>query len=151
MIIDTFREGPIGAVLFGGPSGVPMFVLFNLLTARIPRPRLRRSGARCSSPERVAPNRTAPRPTTPALLIDLGKGAPGVLLTIDPATKLLSSIDLKIAPRRSRLRNVSIEKLGWSSGAVSTEIAKDRSFAFEAPKGFAKVDTLLEQQAKPRE
>ena len=33
------------------------------------------------------------------MLIDLGKGQPGILLTIDPATKLLSSIDLKIAPK----------------------------------------------------
>ncbi len=34
--IETFREGPIGASLFGGPSGVPMFVLLNLLTAADP-------------------------------------------------------------------------------------------------------------------
>ena len=34
--IETFREGPIGASLFGGPSGVPMFVLLNLLTATDP-------------------------------------------------------------------------------------------------------------------
>ena len=37
--IETFREGPIGASLFGGPSGVPMFVLLNLLTARKSRGR----------------------------------------------------------------------------------------------------------------
>ena len=30
-------------------------------------------------------------------------------------------------------------------GAVNTQVAKDRSFAYEAPKGFTKVDTLLEQ------
>ena len=30
---ETFRQGPTGAVLFGGPSGASMFVLLNLLTA----------------------------------------------------------------------------------------------------------------------
>src|SRR5262249_2960012 len=29
---DTFREGPVGAVLFGGPTSIPMFVLTSLLT-----------------------------------------------------------------------------------------------------------------------
>ena len=66
-----------------------------------------------------------------------------MLLTIDPATKLLSSIDLKVTPEMLRDRNVTVEKIGWSPGAVSTELRSDRSFAFEAPKGFAKVDTLL--------
>src|SRR4029077_62464 len=34
--VETFRQGPTGAVLFGGPSGAPMFVLLNLLTAPDP-------------------------------------------------------------------------------------------------------------------
>ena len=34
--IDAFREGPIGAMIFGGPAGTPMFVLLNLLTAADP-------------------------------------------------------------------------------------------------------------------
>src|SRR5690349_11850504 len=38
--IDTFREGPTGAVLFGGPTAAPtaspMFVLLNLLTGASP-------------------------------------------------------------------------------------------------------------------
>jgi thiol-disulfide isomerase/thioredoxin len=42
-------------------------------------------------------------------------------------------------------QSLSIEKFGWNSGAVSTEVAKDRSFAYEAPKGFAKVDSVLER------
>jgi thiol-disulfide isomerase/thioredoxin len=141
--IETLREGPIGAALFGGPSGVPMFVLLNLLIAPDPSAAIAQiggslqfAGANSSKPDGVTAGNTA-------LVIDLGKGAPGVLLTVDPATKLLSSIDLKVTPDMLSGRNVSIEKLGWSSGAVSTAIPKDRSFAFEAPKGFAKVDTLL--------
>ena len=33
---DTFREGPIGAVLFGGSAGPPMHILVNLLVADDP-------------------------------------------------------------------------------------------------------------------
>ena len=36
MGLDTLGEGPIGAVLFGGPAGPSMFVLLNLLTAADP-------------------------------------------------------------------------------------------------------------------
>ncbi len=34
--LETLGEGPIGAALFGGPAGPPMFVLLNLLTAANP-------------------------------------------------------------------------------------------------------------------
>ena len=33
---DTFREGPIGSILFGGPTGAPMYILLNLLTGSDP-------------------------------------------------------------------------------------------------------------------
>jgi thiol-disulfide isomerase/thioredoxin len=141
--IETFREGPIGAALFGGPSGVPMFVLLNLLIAPDPSAAIAQIGGSLQLAGVSGPKSNGTNAANPALLIDLGKGAPGVLLTVDRATKLLSSIDLKVTPEMLRGGNVSIEKLGWSAGAVSTEIPKDRSFAFEAPKGFAKVDTLL--------
>ena len=46
--IETFREGPLGSVLFGGPSGPPMFLLLNLLTAADPaRSEERRVGKEC--------------------------------------------------------------------------------------------------------
>jgi thiol-disulfide isomerase/thioredoxin len=146
--IETFREGPIGASLFGGPSGVPMFVLLNLLTAPDPASAIAQLGGSLQLVGDSGPKSAGAKADTSALLIDLGKGAPGVLLTIDPATKLLSSIDLKIASETLKAQNVSIEKFGWASGAISTQVAKDRSFAFDAPKGFAKVDTLLEARAE---
>ena len=148
--IETFREGPIGAALFGGPSGVPMFVLLNLLTAPDPASAIAQIGGTLQLVAGSGPKSDAAKAGASALLIELGKGRAGVLLTIDPATKLLSSIDLKIAPETLNAQNVSIEKLGWSSGAVSTEVAKDRSFAFDVPKGFTKVDTLLEKQGEAR-
>jgi thiol-disulfide isomerase/thioredoxin len=141
--IEMLREGPIGAALFGGPSGVPMFVLLNLLIAPDPSAAIAQIGGSLQLAGDTNSKADGTKPGNAALLIDLGKGAPGVLLTVDPATKLLSRIDLKVAPDVLADRKVSVEKLRWSSGAVSTEVPKDRSFAFEAPKGFTKVDTLL--------
>ena len=77
-----------------------------------------------------------------------------MLLTVDPATKLLSSIEMKIDPEQlaqglPKGQTVSIEQFGWTSGAVATQLPKDRSFAFEAPKDFAKVDSLVGQGQRP--
>ena len=33
---ETFREGPLGSVLFGGPTAPPMFILLNLLVGSDP-------------------------------------------------------------------------------------------------------------------
>lgn len=142
--IETFREGPIGASLFGGPSGVPMFVLINLLTSPDPASAIAQIGGALRLVGGSDPKTAGAPAGNSALLIEIGKGAPAILLTIDPATKLLSNIDLQIPAETLKAQNVSIEKLGWAAGAVSTAVANDRSFAFDAPKGFAKVDTLLE-------
>jgi thiol-disulfide isomerase/thioredoxin len=141
--MEMLREGSIGAALFGGPSGVPMFVLLNLLIAPDPSAAIAQIGGSFQLAGMTGPKADGVKPGNAGILIDLGKGAPGVLLTVDPVTKLLSSIDLKVAPEVLADRKVSIEKLGWSAGVVSTEVPNDRSFAFEAPKGFAKVDTSL--------
>jgi thiol-disulfide isomerase/thioredoxin len=146
--IETLREGPIGAALFGGPGGVPMFVLLNLLTAMDPSAAVAQIGGSFQLAGASVAKADGAKADSPAVLIDLGRGAPGVLLTIDPATKLLSGIDLKVALETLAGKNVSIEKLGWSAGAISTDVPKDRSFAFAAPKGFAKVDTLFEPPAE---
>jgi thiol-disulfide isomerase/thioredoxin len=138
--IETFREGPLGASLFGGPTAMPMFLLLNLLTAADPAAAIAQIGGSLQLAEAQGGDG--------ALLIELGKADPAFLLKIDPATKLLTSIDLKLAPEALKAKNVSIERLGWTSGAVSTQVANDRSFAFEAPKGFTKLDTSLEAQGE---
>ena len=53
-----------------------------------------------SRPAAAAPAKPGAEPSRaePAILIDLGQGQPGIVLTVDPATKLLSSIDMKIDP-----------------------------------------------------
>ena len=108
--IDTFREGPIGAALFGGPSGVPMFVLLNLLIAADPSAAIAQIGGSLQLAGVNGPKADGAKAGDTSLLIDLGKGAPGVLLTVDPATKLLSSIDLKVAPDMLAGRDVSDRK-----------------------------------------
>jgi thiol-disulfide isomerase/thioredoxin len=146
--IDTFREGPTGAVLFGGPTAAPtaspMFVLLNLLTGASPVKVLEQMGGTL----RPAPA-AGDKPNGEALVIDLQEG-PDLLLRVDPATRLLSSIELKIDPAQLAKsappgQTLSIEQFGWTSGAVSTKVAADRSFAFVAPKGFSAIEGLKEQ------
>jgi thiol-disulfide isomerase/thioredoxin len=153
--METFREGPLGSVLFGGPTGPAMFVLLNLLTAADPAAAIGQLGGSLQPATDGAANSPkadgAGKPATSAILIDLAEGQPDILLTVDPATKLLSGIDLKLAPellaRAAQAgQELKVDRFGWSSGAVSTQVAKDRSFAYAAPKDFAKVDSLLEKQ-----
>jgi thiol-disulfide isomerase/thioredoxin len=142
--LDTFREGPTGAILFGGPAGAPMFMLLNLLTS----PDAAATLAQLGGSLQLAPDAPkADKPTAPALLIDQPEGA-DYRLEIDPATKLLSRIDLQVDPKdlaRSAQAGqaVTFKEFGWSSGAVNTQVTKDRSFAYEPPKGFNKVDSLV--------
>jgi thiol-disulfide isomerase/thioredoxin len=142
---ETFRQGPTGAVLFGGPSGAPMFVLLNLLTSPDPAAALGQLGG---SLQLAPEDARAAGSGAQALLIDQQEG-PDIRLQIDPATKLLSRIEFQIdantlAKNAPAGQSFSVEQFGWTSGAVNTQVAKDRSFAYEAPKGFAKVDSLQE-------
>ncbi len=143
--LDTFREGPIGAILFGGPSGAPMTVLLSLLTAANPPAAISELGGSLQ----LGPA-TGAKPASPTLLIDFDGDRPDILLTVDPTTKLLSGIELKIDSKSlSKIETagqpVTIEHFGWTSGAVATQIAKDQLFALDSPKGFTAVDTRLNQ------
>jgi len=151
---DTFREGQMGAILFGGPPGAPMFVLLNLLTATDPAAMIAQLGGSFQPAPAPGP-KAAPgaKAASVTILIDLEKGQPDILLSIDTATKLLSAIEMKIDPERvvqgPQGQAVAIERFGWTSGAVTTQIPKDRSFAYAAPKDFAKVESLMERPAQP--
>ena len=146
--INTFREGPTGAVLFGGqtaaPTASPMFVLLNLLIGANPDVMLDQMGGTLhAAPANGAKSDGA------TLLIDLQEG-PDLLLRVDPATKLLSAIELKIDPAQLAKsappgQTLAIDKFGWTSGTVSTQLAADRSFAFVAPKGFTPIEGVREQ------
>jgi thiol-disulfide isomerase/thioredoxin len=149
---ETFREGPLGAVLFGGPSGPPMFVLLNLLVGADPAAAVSQLGGSLQTAA-AEPKAAAGKAETAlaAILIDLPEGQPDIELTVDPATKLLSAIEMKMSPELIAKaapggQSLIVERFGWSSGPISTEVAKDRSFAYAAPKDFAKVDELLQRE-----
>ena len=127
--IDTFREGPTGPLLFGGPTGAPTFILLNLLMGTSPDNLLDALGG-------------TSRVEADAIRIDHREG-PDLLLRIDPATRLLSAIDLKIAPSRpADGPTPSIEQFGWTAGAIATRLPADRSFAFVVPEGFTSTTDL---------
>jgi len=155
--IETFREGAAGAVLFGGPSGPPMFLLLNLLTAADPSAALAQLGATLQRAPAAAHDPRAGaggQAASPAIWIEIEQARTGMLLTVDPVTKLLSSIDMKIDSELltrglPKGETVSIDQFGWTSGAVATQLPKDRSFSYEAPKGFAKVDSLVGKSQEP--
>ncbi len=149
--LDTFREGPLGAVLFGGPAGAPMFVLLSLLTAPDPAASIGQlNGSLQPAPAKAGSSPgDAAKPESPAFVIDLPDG-PDLVLRVNPATKLLAGIELRIDPEqfaRSAPAGTAlvIEQFGWTSGPVSTQVAGDRSFAFKPPDGFTKVDSLAGQ------
>jgi thiol-disulfide isomerase/thioredoxin len=144
--LDTLREGPAGAVLFGGPTAAPMYVLLSLLCGANPDVLVDQMGGTIQPAPGTAP---AAKPGGSALVIDLVDG-PDLLLRIDPATKLLSAIELKIDPAQLARsappgQTLTIEQFGWTAGVLSTQVAKDRSFAFEAPQGFSQVESLKDQ------
>jgi thiol-disulfide isomerase/thioredoxin len=153
--IDAFREGPIGAMIFGGPAGRPMFVLLNLLTAADPAAGIAQFGGVLQ----VVPVNDAKVANTkaesPKLIIEFDKGKTSLLLTVDPATKLISSIEMAVDPEQlprglSKGQEFAIEQFGWKGGVISTKLPKEFNFVYEAPKGFAKVDALTDREA-PKE
>jgi thiol-disulfide isomerase/thioredoxin len=151
--LETFREGQTGALLFGGASAAPMHVLLSLLTDANPDVLLDQLGGSIQ-PAPAAASSDSKHPgglktQGPAVLIDLLDGD-DLVLSIDPTTKLLAAIELKIDPTRLAQSappglSLSIERFGWTAGEISTQVAKDRSFAFEPPKDFAKVASLKDQ------
>jgi thiol-disulfide isomerase/thioredoxin len=151
--IETFREGPIGAMIFGGPAGAPMFVLLNLLTATDPAAGVAQLGGTMQPAPAPAANPKAAgaKIESSTFMIEFDKGQTGFLLTVDPATKLISSIEMKVDPAQFSRglpngQEIAIEQFGWKAGAIATELPKDHTFAYEAPKGFAKVQSLTDQE-----
>ncbi len=143
---ESFRQGPTGAVLFGGPSGAPMFVLLNLLTTADAAAALGQLGG---SLQLAPADAKAGSPGAQSLLIDQQEG-PDIRMDVNPATKLLTRIEFQIDPKTLAAsvpagQSITVEQFGWASGTVKTELAKDHSFAYEVPKGFTKVDSLLDQ------
>lgn len=139
---DTFRAGPVGAVLFGGSAGPPMHILVSLLVAGDPVAEILKLGGTL----KVEDDRDVAGTVCQALLIDQEQG-PDYRLLVDPATKLLKGVDMvvdaeammKDAPTKQK---IEISQFGWSAGKISTEVPGQDAFAYEPPKGFTKVETF---------
>ena len=156
--IETFREGPIGAMIFGGPAGAPMFVLLNLLTSADPAAAIAQFGgtlqvapAPAATAKAADANAAAGKTAISAFMIEFDKGQTGFLVNVDPVSKLISSIEMKVDPAQFSRglpngQEIAIEQFGWKAGAIATELPKDHTFVYEAPKGYAKVDSLTERE-----
>ncbi len=151
--VDTFREGPTGAVLFGGstaaPSAAPMYVLLSLLSGVNPDLLLDQMGGKLIDPKTSKDAKAAPD-----LIIDLQEG-PDLVLGVDSATGLLSSIEMKLDAEQLKKsappgQELTIERFGWTSGAISTKVPADRSFAFTAPKDYAPIEAGKDAPAQKK-
>jgi thiol-disulfide isomerase/thioredoxin len=140
--IETIGQGPAGSVLFGGPTSAPMIILSSLLLGDdAPKTILSLGGRlKAESGQKVGDA------SFPSLLLDQPEG-PDLRLVIDPATKLLKTIDLVVDPndiarRAPKELKVEIGRIGWTAGDVSTKTPEDKAFAYEPPKGYTKVESL---------
>jgi len=161
--IDSFREGPVGAMIFGGPAGPPMFVLLNLLTSADPAAAIAEIGgtlqvapapagdAKAASAKAADAKPVDPKAANSAFMIDFDKGQTSFVVSVDPTSKLLSSVEMKVDPAKFSKglpngQQIAIEQFGWKAGAIATELPNDFTFAYAAPKDYTKVDSLTETE-----
>ncbi len=156
--IDAFREGPVGAMIFGGPAGPPMFVLLNLLTSADPAAAIAEIGgtlqaapAPAAETKGAGAKATDPKTGNSSFVIDFDKGQMSFVVSVDPTSKLLSSVEMKVDPEKFSRglpngQQIAIEQFGWKAGAVATELPKDFAFAYAAPKDYTKVDSFTEAE-----
>jgi len=139
---DTFREGPVGAVLFGGAGRAPMPILLSLLVSDEPVQQI----LKLRGTLKVEGDRDVAGTKCQTLLIDQEEGADYRLL-VDPKSKLLKGVDvvvdaeamMKGAPAKQK---IEISQFGWYAGTVTTDKPAQDAFAYEPPKEFTKVETF---------
>jgi thiol-disulfide isomerase/thioredoxin len=144
---DTFRQGPLGSILFGGPSAPPMFVVLNLLVGSDPAKTIGTLGNGLSLDADLESGGTSCK----ALRIDTEQG-PDIRLLVDPVSKLVKAVDLVFDPKdladKGLQENVKIERIGWASGTIGTKDFPDATFAYEPPQGFSKVESFAQAAAE---
>ena len=74
---------------------------------------------------------------------------PGLRLLVDPESKLLRAIDLVYDPKdlfenKPGQDEISIDRLGWLAGPIATGDIPAKTFAFEPPGGFTKVESVAQ-------
>src|SRR5262249_10136939 len=121
-------EGPLGAMMLGGPTAGPARLLLALLLDESDTPRsFADIRAVASEADKVVEGKTYH-----VLRFAMNAG-PALVLTINPDTRLLTAIDLAVDPASlgekvpGGLAPSGIA-VGWRSGEVSTEPAGDDAF-----------------------
>ncbi len=138
---ETFRQGPLGSMLFGGPSAMPMYILLNMVAGNDPEKAISKLGGALV----LEADRDASGVPCKTVRIDQQQG-PDIRLSIDPQTKLLRAVDLVLDAKEMADKGlndkVSLDRLGWSSGTINTKELPSDVFAFQAPKNYEKVESF---------
>jgi thiol-disulfide isomerase/thioredoxin len=140
---DTlFGGGPAGSALFGGPSAPMMAVLVRLLTGDDPAKAVSDLGKTLT----VEPDRDLDGRPCRVLKAAPEKG-PAYFLLIDPESSLLRAIELEISPAAldgtfPPGSKADLVTYRWTSGPVSTEPPPAETFAFDPPKGYARIESI---------
>ena len=135
---SSLRGGPLGAIEFGGLTGLPLVHVLNLVIG--------------DEPERLIYD------FTPKVLAEGDQVLDGVAyrvlrldesdnhdwrFLIDPKTGLLAFVDLVVEGDATRSSiaggDTHVESLRWAAGAISAEVPGADAFAFKAPAGFTQV------------
>ena len=143
---ETFRQGPLGSMLFGGPSGPCMFVVLNMLVGNEPAKALGALGGALV----LDADRELDGTPCKAIRIDQPQG-PDIRMLVDSQTKLLRAVDMVFDAKELWLKKglqdkVTIDRFGWSSGTIATKDLPSGTFAFQPPQGFSKVESLAEAE-----
>jgi thiol-disulfide isomerase/thioredoxin len=144
--LSSISEGTVGAYLLGTAIGLPPRVVLTLLLEKDPAARLLEGGATVAVGE---PHKVEDK-ALPTLVIGPHQGWM-ITLAIDPDTNLIREIAL--APAGDSLAGKSsVESLAmvWTSGAIATEV-DPKTFAYNAPDGFKKLDELMPGETKRNE
>ncbi len=137
--LETFHTGPAGAMLFGGPAAPVTFVLASLLVDPHAAESVLREFA--ATLKNDADRESGGKPHR-VIRIVCGDGSE-IRLLVDPATKLVREIDLVVNAKKmsdTLGASVVVNRLGWTSGPISTAQPGPDAFAFKPPKLFSKID-----------
>lgn len=143
--LPAISNSSLGAVLFSGPSGPPMNLLWNLLLTDSAVETLLGSGAGL---KREADREINGKPYQ-VLQLEPADGPPVRLLT-DPKTHLLASMEVVIGSselnKAEQETEVGALTVVWSAGAVSTEPPPETAFPFHPPEGATRVADLASRR-----
>ena len=141
--VDVLARDPAASHVFGGLTGVPSMTLFRLLTAVDAYDEILQGVAR------LALDADRPVDDRPHKVLRIvPEAGPEVLLLIDPATNLISRIEIE--PSASDLPpSVTIDELAWTSGTINAGVPPDARFGFEATSDAVRVDSKPALMAGP--